>query len=90
MKFKYINTEVQNGANASIVDNNPIVTFTANVKWEIIETETTIPDEYKFIVRTAPKFSVDTDSVIYALSQVDVLGLQWLQDTFGAANVVTE
>ena len=93
MKFKYIKTEVQGGANAILNEQNePVVRYTANVKAEFItEIEgVNVPDNYKFYIRTAPMFEVKTDSVTEALTQIDVLGLQWLKDTFGEANVITE
>ena len=87
MKYKYIKTSQQgqpqlDGQNLNLV---------SNVKWEIVETGTTIPDEYKTIERTIPTLVLDaTLNVIQIEAAINANGLQWLKDTFGESNVVTE
>lgn len=85
MKFKYINT-VQQGQ--PVLTGNQLA-LVSNVKWEIVETGTTIPDEYKVIERTIPTFLVDaTLNIIETETALKANGLQWLKDTFGVNNVI--
>lgn len=87
MKFKFIKCSQQGQPNLN-VDQLELV---SNVTYEIVETGTTIPDEYKTIERTIPTLSVAaTLNIIETEAAVVANGKQWLTDTFGAANVVIE
>lgn len=91
MKFKYINTKQQGQPLLTEVEGQQKLQLVSNVTWEIVETGTTIPDNYKTIERTIPNLYVEpTLNVLQIEAAIDANGLQWLTDTFGEANVVTE
>ena len=91
MKFKYINTRQMGQPTTKVVDNQPKLDLVSNVKWEVVETGTTIPDEYKFTERTIPTLTVDaTLNVIQIEAAIEANGKDWLTTTFGAANVIIE
>lgn len=91
MKFKYIKTAQQGQPRTTIVNEVPKLELVSNVIWEIVETGTTIPDTYKTIERTIPTLVLDaTLNVIQIEAAINTNGLQWLKDTFGVNNVVTE
>lgn len=91
MKFKYIKTIAQGTPDVIYNESRtPIgLSIQCNVLWEIVETGTTIPDNYKSIERSVPALSVSTTDVVVALQAIQEYGLNWLKQTFGENNIIS-
>lgn len=67
------------------------ISYKTLVYTEFTDTGTEVPETYKLIPPfTTPLFTIQTDSISEALGQSLTLSVNWLKDTFGVNNIVTE
>ena len=89
MKFKFIKVDILTGTVKVDTEGvTPTIKYAVNVTWEYVAEGVVIPTEYKTVTRTTPLLDAETTDAVTAMEKAEILGLVWLEETFGESNII--